>query len=79
MVFWNEGTNRVQTYCGLEIAIMTMKPSSSWSQRVPAPAAAPAKSRSIVPYVRAQWSGAPSPVPWGASRQAEFQHRHSQK
>ena len=29
VVFWNEGTNRVQTYCGLEITIMTMKPMSS--------------------------------------------------
>ena len=26
--FWNDGTNSVQTYCGLEIVIITMKPNN---------------------------------------------------
>ena len=33
VVFWNDGTNSVQTYCGPEIVIITMKPSKSWIQR----------------------------------------------
>src|SRR6516162_7454087 len=33
VVFWNDGTNRVQTYWGLEIVIITMKPKRSWIQR----------------------------------------------
>ena len=41
VVFWNDGTNRVQTYCGLEITIMTMKPMMSWTQRVAAVSATP--------------------------------------
>src|SRR6185312_325629 len=30
---WNGFTNRVQTYCGLEIAIMATSPRVSWIQR----------------------------------------------
>src|ERR1700688_205127 len=61
VVFWNDGTNSVQTYCGLEITIMTTKPMRSWIQRV---AAVSAASRSIVPSVgdpkvRAWVMGAP--------------------
>ena len=33
VVFWNDGTNKVQTYCGLEIVIITMKPNNSCIQR----------------------------------------------
>src|SRR3984893_7080985 len=49
VVFWNDGTNSVQTYCELEIVIMTMKPRRSWIQRALLPAAS--ESRSIVPNV----------------------------
>src|SRR2546422_10393947 len=47
--FWNDGTNSVQTYCGLEIAIMTMKPIKSCIQAAELEAAAPAGA--AVPYV----------------------------
>src|SRR4029453_16287764 len=46
VVFWKDGTNSVHTYCGLEIVIMTMKPSSSCIQR--ALAAVPAIPGEIV-------------------------------
>ena len=34
VVAWNGFTNSVQTYCGLEIVIMTRRPRASWIHRV---------------------------------------------
>src|SRR5262249_21388287 len=34
VVVWNGLTNSVQTYCGLEIVIIAMKPNSNCSQRL---------------------------------------------
>src|SRR5689334_432127 len=34
VVVWKDLVNRVQTYCGEEIAIMAIRPSRSWIQRV---------------------------------------------
>src|SRR5690349_7556605 len=34
VVLWKDLVNRVQTYCGEEIAIMAIRPSKSWIQRV---------------------------------------------
>jgi hypothetical protein len=31
---WNGFTNSVQTYCGLEIDIIAIRPSNSWIHRV---------------------------------------------
>src|SRR5207253_4972306 len=37
---WNGATNKVQTYCGLEIDIMAINPRASWTHLVAGKAAA---------------------------------------